>query len=360
MIHIAKPFLGDEEKEAVLSVLSSGMIASGDKVLEFEKAFSSYIGLKECIACSSGTTALELALRALGIGPGDKVLTTSYSFIASTNCIIYVGATPVFTDIDPDSFLMSPENIRKALEKHPDIKAVLVVHLFGQACDMEEVQAIAKEKGLLLIEDCAQSHGALYKGKKSGSFGDASCFSFYPTKNMTTSEGGAVLFKDKEVADKCRMLVNHGMKKRYCHEIIGYNYRMTNIAAAIGLEQLKKLPAFNAKRQKNAAWLSGHISNPFIKLPKINSNCEHVFHQYTVKAQGRGSFIRHLEANGVGYGIFYPMSIPEQGCYKHLGFETNYPVADEIKKQVVSLPTHPMLTDGELETIAQVVNSFFE
>jgi perosamine synthetase len=358
MIHIARPGLGQEEKDAVLAVMDSGMIASGAVVSDFEKAFSTYIGMPCAVACSSGTTALELALRALGIGSGDKVLTTSYSFIASANCAVYVGASPVFTDIDPTSFLMTPAHVRDALEKHPDIKAIIAVHLFGQPCDMEAIMDIAKQRNLLVIEDCAQSHGAMFNGKKAGSFGDAACFSFYPTKNMTTSEGGMVLFKDPEISEKCRLLVSHGMKERYHHEIIGYNYRMTNIAAAIGIEQLKKLLGYNKARQRNAARLNKYIANPLIQTPMISPGCEHVFHQYTIKAQDRPRLAEYLQSKEIGYGIFYPLTIPEQKCYAGMGFETSFPCADTVKEEAISLPVHPALTKEELDRIADAVNSF--
>ncbi len=358
MIPIAKPFLGREEKDAVISVLESGMLAAGSFVTDFENDFSSYIEMPCAVACGSGTAALELALRTHGIQKGDKILTTAYSFIASANCIVYTGATPCFCDIDTASFLMTPAHIRAALEKHSDVKAILAVHLFGQPCDMEAILAIARERGLLVIEDCAQSHGAVWDGRRAGSYGDASCFSFYPTKNMTTAEGGMVLLRDEDTARRCRMLANHGMRERYRHEIIGYNYRMTNIAAAIGAAQLKKLPGFNAARQKNAVYLSAHISNPLITTPAVTRGCEHVFHQYTVKVKDRDRFVRHLEARGIGYGIFYPLTIPEQQCYGGMGFEEDFPGADEVKQQVVSLPVHPSLTDDDLGEIVRAVNEF--
>jgi perosamine synthetase len=178
---------------------------------------------------------------------GDKVLTTAFSFIASTTAIVHAGATPIFADIDEDSFCMTPDSVRKALNEHPDIRAILLVHLFGQACDMEAICEIARECGLFVVEDCAQCHGATFKGKMTGSFGDVACYSFYPTKNMTTSEGGIVLFQNPDLAERCRILCNHGMKVRYYHDMVGYNYRMTNIAAAIGIVQLKKLPNFTTR-----------------------------------------------------------------------------------------------------------------
>ena len=360
MINIAKPLMGEEEKQAVLDVLDSGMIACGSVVSEFEKEFADYLGVEYCTATTSGTTALEVALRALGIGKGDTVITTPFSFIASTNSIVYTGAEPVFADIDPRTFLIDPKEIEKAISEHPEAKALLIVHLFGLSCDMDAILEIVRKHHLLLIEDCAQAHGAEWKGKKAGTFGDAGCFSFYPTKNMTTSEGGAVVTNDPETARKCRLLINHGMEVRYHHDEIGYNYRMTNICGAIGRCQLRKLEKFNAARRKNAAFLSENISNPLVTVPFEPESAKHVYHQYTVKvAEGyRDAFVKHLQDNGIGFGIFYPLSIPEQKCYADRGFKTDWEITDGIKEQVVSLPVHPALTEEDLKEVVRVVNCF--
>jgi len=360
MVSIAKPFLGKEEKAAVMEVLDSGMIASSAVVTAFEKEFSEYIGTKNGIACSSGTVALEVALRSLGIGKGDKVLTTAFSFIASANAIVYVGAVPVFTDISETTFNMTPEIIEEALDKHKDIKAVLVVHLFGQSCNMAAISEITRERGILLIEDCAQSHGAKWGGKLTGSFADASCFSFYPTKNMTTSEGGMVLTDREDVGEKARLLINHGMKVRYYHDFIGYNYRMTNIAAAIGRCQLAKLDGFNELRRKNAEYYDSRLNPDTVIVPYAEEQAYHVYHQYTVKVKNvkRDEMVKHLEKNGIGYGIFYPLSMPEQKCYAGFGFKTDYAITDRVKNMVISLPVHPQLTDADLEAVVSAVNRF--
>ena len=360
MINIAKPLMGQEEKQAVLDVLDSGMIACGSIVSSFEKEFAEYLGIENCIATTSGTTALEVAIRALGIGKGDTVVTTLFSFIASTNAIVYTGATPVFADIDEKTFLIDPAAIERTLSKHPEAKALLVVHLFGQCCDMDAIMEIVKKHGLILIEDCAQAHGAEWNGRKAGTFGNAGCFSFYPTKNMTTSEGGAVVTRDPETARKCRLLINHGMEVRYHHDEIGYNYRMTNICGAIGRCQLRKLDGFNAARREHAAYLSAHISNSLVTVPYAPEQAKHVFHQYTVKvAEGqRDAFVKHLQDNGIGFGIFYPLSIPEQKCYEGMGFKKDWAKTDVVKQQVVSLPVHPALTEEDLAEVVRVVNSF--
>ena len=362
MIPIAKPLIEKEEIEAVKKVMESGMIACGSVTTDFENQFAAYVGCKYGVATTSGTTALEVAFRALGIGEGDLVLTTPFSFIASTNSIIYAGAEPVFADIEDSTFNIDPDAIRKALKDNKKIKALLIVHLFGRPCNMDEVMKIVNDYDLLLIEDCAQAHGAVWNGKKVGSFGHASAFSFYPTKNMTTSEGGIVLMNDKHVADKARLLINHGMEVRYHHDIIGYNYRMTNINASIGLCQLQKLDKFNAARISNARFYAEHINNNKIKLPEMSDSesIVHVFHQYTIKVDAdlRDSFIKHLEENSIGYGIFYPISIPEQKCYNNKFDPSKFTVTDSIKREVVSIPIHPQLTLNDLEFITETINSF--
>ncbi|MGI6152734.1 MAG: DegT/DnrJ/EryC1/StrS family aminotransferase [Christensenellaceae bacterium] len=359
MIPIAKPQMTADEIAAVTDVLTSGMIASGNVVSEFENAFAEYIGVRHGIATTSGTTALEVALRALEIGRGDKVLTTAYSFIASTNSILYTGARPVFADIDPDTFCIDLKAAAQQLEKDREIKAILIVHLFGHPCDMDGVMALAQKYGLKVVEDCAQSHGAMWKNKKTGSFGDVSTFSFYPTKNMTTGEGGMVLANSDTVAERARLLINHGMKVRYTHDIIGYNYRMTNIAAAIGLKQLQKLDGFNDARRKNAAGYGRLIEHPSVIKPTVKQDAHHVYHQYTIRVTDgkRDALIKQLEENDIGYGVFYPKSIPEQPCYKDMGFETAFENTDRVKREVLSLPVHPLISEADVAAVARAINS---
>ncbi|MCP1309713.1 DegT/DnrJ/EryC1/StrS family aminotransferase [Paenibacillus tyrfis] len=360
MINIAKPSIGDEEKQAVQKVLDSGMIANGAVVTEFERKFADYIGAKYGIATNSGTTALEVAIRSLGLGKGDKILTTPFSFIASTNAIVYTGATPVFADIDSNTFNIDPDCIEDKLNEHPDIKALLIVHLFGQPCHMDRIMDIVKKHNLLLIEDCAQAHGALWKDQKVGSFGDASAFSFYPTKNMTTSEGGMVITNSPEVEKKARLLINHGMEIRYYHDVVGYNHRMTNISAAIGICQLSKLDNFNLARNKNAQYYNENIKNEYVLGPLKHESVYHVYHQYTlrIKNNRRADLIKHLEKNEVGFGIFYPISIPEQKCYEDMGFDSKWKFTDQVKNQVLSIPVHPLLTDTEVKKVVEVINDF--
>ncbi len=358
MIPIAKPLIGEEEKNAVASVLSSGTIAQGPKVKDFEEAFAKYIGAKRAVAASNGTTALHLALIASGVGPGDEVITTPFSFIATANSILYCGAKPVFADVNENSFNLDPEKVREKITKKT--KAIMPVHLYGNPCEMREFQKIAHDNSLALVEDACQAHGAEYSGKKAGSFG-AGCFSFYPTKNMTTSEGGMIATNDDAVADKCVMLRQHGSTKRYFHDELGYNYRMTDIAAAIGIEQLKKLESFNSARIATAAYYDSQFKGVRgIETPFVEKGCRHVFHQYTLRVTpdakvSRDEFAEKLGALGVGTGIYYPLPIHLQPLYKKLGYEDCLPVSEKLAKEAISIPVHPAVSTKERETVARAV-----
>ena len=286
MINIAKPVIGEEEKKAVLDVLDSGILSQGSNIKEFEDSFAKYIGAKYATATSSGTTALQTALLAHDIKKSDEVITTPFSFIATANSIIHSGAKPVFVDIEKDTFNINPDLIEEKITDKT--KAMLIVSLFGLTPDMEKICSIAKKHDLILIEDCAQSNGAEFKNKKAGSFGTG-CFSFYPTKNMTTGEGGMLTTNDEKIAETSRMIINHGSKVKYHHEILGYNFRMNSISAAIGIEQLKKLDHLNKKRIENANYLIENLKNTNIILPKIKEGYKHVFHQFAILEIGRAS-----------------------------------------------------------------------
>ena len=361
MIPIAKPLIDEEEKQSVMEVLDSGMIASGDYVRKFEERFASYIGSQYAAATSSGTTALHVALETAGIKEGDKVLTTPFTFIASSNSILYCDGKPIFADVKEDSFNIDPDKIRRELEKDPDIKALIIVHLFGLSCDMDAIMDIVEEYNLTLIEDCAQAHGAEFKGQKVGSFGEVSVFSFYPTKNMTTSEGGIIVSDSKEIIDKARMLIDHGSSKRYDHEVLGYNYRMTNLAGAIGLKQLDKLEDFNNKRIENAEYFTEQLKDiEEIKLPLYSSDKKHVFNLYTIKVEDRDNFASYLEENGIGYGIHYPAPIYKQSLYRNLGYgDLEYPVTEKLCKQVISIPVHHGLSEDDKEKIVKIIRDYF-
>lgn len=352
MIPIAKPFIADEEVHEVVEVLKSGFIAQGPKVAEFEEKFADYIGVEHAVAVSSGTTALHLALLAAGIGPGDEVITTPFSFAATGNSILYVGAKPVFVDIDRETYNIDPKKIEDAITNKT--KAIMPVHLYGQPAEMKPINETAEDNGLIVIEDSAQAHGATYKGKKAGSLGDMGCFSFYPTKNMTTSEGGMVTTDHEEMAEQIRVLRAHGESERYTHVILGYNFRMTDIAAAIGVVQLNRLEMFNEKRIANAEYLTKHIDAiDGLKAPYIANDVKHVFHQYTIRVlkSKRDDLMKSLNNRGIGTGIHYPKPIYEQKLYKDMGYDASCPEAELASLEVLSLPVHPSLDKVDLEKI---------
>lgn len=356
MINIAKPQMGEEEKKAVMEVLDSGMIAQGPRVKAFEEAFAAMCGVKHAIATASGTTALHVAILTAGIGQGDEVITSPFTFIASSNSILYTGARPVFIDIDPVTYNINPELIESAIT--PKTKAILPIHLFGLSCDMDPILTIARKYDLQVIEDACQSHGASYKGKRVGSFGTGT-FSFYPTKNMTSAEGGMITTNDDVIAEKCRVIRQHGMRRRYYHDELGFNFRMTDVHAAIGLEQLKKLEVKNQQRRANASFLSTNLKG--VIIPTIPDGCEHVFHQYTVRVPGarRDPLRTFLQENGVGSEVYYPVPVHKQSFYaRELGYGGSFPEAERAASEVLSLPVHPALSQADLEMIVSKVNEF--
>ena len=361
MIPIAKPLVGEEEKTAIVNVLNSGMLASGPITEEFEKKFAEFIGTKYAISTASGTTALHLGLLALGIKEGDKVIVPVFSFIATANSPLFCGATPIFCDINPQTFNINPDKIEKLITK--ETKAIMPVHLYGQAADMKAILEIAEKHDLKIIGDACQAHGAKYNKKMVGSFGDLECFSFYPTKNITTSEGGMITTNNEEIAEKAISLRNHGREKTkwgYEHGCLGYNYRTTDIASAIGNEQLKKLPMFNKKRQENAKFLNKKLDfiNE-IKIPYVLPTCEHVYHQYTIVCKNRDKIIQTLKKHEIGYGIYYPKPLH---FYAHLKkyAHTDLKYAEETAQKVVSLPVHPALTKNDLNKIIDAIISVYQ
>lgn len=353
MIPIAKPLLKEEEEKAILEVIASGQLVQGSRVREFEERFAEYCGVSFGIATSSGTTALHIALLAHQIGSTDEVITSPFSFIASANCALYVGARPVFVDIEPDYFTIDPAKIEDRITDKT--RAIIPIHLYGQSCDMDEIVKIAQKHNLVIIEDACQAHGATYKGQSVGSFG-TSCFSFYATKNITTVEGGMILTNDPHIAEQARLIRNHGSPKTYEHVLLGYNMRMTDLAAAIGLVQLKKLNEWNSIRRRNAAYLTSNLSKIHgVVTPKIREQSEHVFHQYTIRIADRDNSAQKLREKGVGVGIHYPTPIHKQPLYQTLGYTDALPNAESASKEVLSLPVHPSLSQDDLNTIIEMI-----
>jgi dTDP-4-amino-4,6-dideoxygalactose transaminase len=353
-VDIAAPQLDERESARVSEVVESGRLAAGETVSEFEAAFADFCDTEHAVATSNGTTALHTALHALGIGEGDRVVTTPFSFVASANAIRFCGAEPVFADIDPETYNLDPHAVESVIrEADGEIDAILAVHLYGLPADMDRLGEIAETYDLALIEDAAQAHGARHNGRPVGSIGDVGTFSFYPTKNMTTGEGGAVVTDREDVAERAARFVNHGRDDSYRHVDLGHNYRLTNLAAAIGLVQLEKLPQFNRARRNNAAELTDLLEDTPVIPPVEPVERRHVYHQYTIRTQRREAIREALSAAGVDTGVYYPIPIHEQPAYE--GVDASAPVASRAAEEVLSLPIHPETTEADRRTIARTI-----
>jgi len=393
MIPIAHPIVGKEEEEAALDVLRSGNFVQGRRVAAFEQRFAELCQVREAVAVSSGTAALHLALVAHEVGYGDEVITTPFSFAATANVILLVGATPVFVDIDPLTFNIDPQQVEAAIT--PRTKAILPVHLYGNPCDMQRLQAIAESHNLVIIEDACQAHAASINGRPVGSFGTG-CFSFYATKNMTTGEGGIVTTNDEFIAERVRLLRSHGQEERYVHVALGFNQRMTEFEAALGLVQLEKLERFTEARIVNAAYLTERLGQA-VQTPVVQDGYRHVFHQYTIRVpqpHRRDEWVTKLRERGIATAVHYPCPIHRQPFYQQasdlfriaetkanrlndaristaplagVGAATltqawpaeagtqRLPAAEKAASQVLSLPVHPALSEDDLATIAREV-----
>ncbi len=342
--------MGPEETAAVHRVLESGRLVQGAEVAAFEDEFSALVGGATCVAVNSGTSALHLALLALGIGPGDEVIVPSFTFAATANAVVMAGATPVFADIARTDFCLDPAAVEAAIT--PRTAAVVPVHLYGHMADMSALTEIADRHGLLVLEDAAQAHGARDAGRPAGAWGQAAAFSFYATKNMTTGEGGMVTCRDEAVARRVRLLRNQGMERRYENEIAGLNNRMTDLAAAIGRVQLRHLPAWNDRRREIAARYDAELTG--VATPQRRPGTTHVFHQYTVRVPQRDTVLASLDEAGIDAAVYYPTPthrLPAYASGLHLR-ET-----DRAAAEVVSLPIHPRLSDDEVGRVVDAVNA---
>ncbi|MFC6755510.1 DegT/DnrJ/EryC1/StrS family aminotransferase [Halomicroarcula sp. GCM10025894] len=354
-ISIASPAVGREELHSVADVLGSGRLSGGEAVEAFGAEFATYCDVAHGVPTTNGTTALHAALAALDIGPGDTVVTTPFSFIATANAIRHVGARPVFADIDPATYNIDPDHVA-AVADAEGIEAVLAVHLYGCPAPIDELQAIADRHDAVLVEDCAQAHGATYRGDPVGSFGDAGCFSFYPTKNMTTGEGGMVVTDDDDVAERCRSFIDHGRGPDGGHERVGHNFRMPDLCAAIGRVQLSKLDDFVAARRDHAAQFDDAIADAPIQRPVAPEGCRHAYHQYTVRCDDRAALAAHLEEYGVGSAVYYPRPIHEEPAYQDVTVEL--PVAEQAAEEVLSIPVHPELSTEDVRQITHALTEF--
>ena len=346
-----------EYDRAVIETLESGWYILGERVERFETEFAKFIGSKYCAGVNSGLDALILTVRALGIGPGDEVIVPANTYIATVLGITENGATPVF--VEPDGYYNLDAD--KIEEKITDkTKAIMVVHLYGQAANMGKIKQIADKHGLYLIEDCAQSHGARFNGKMTGTFGDVGCFSFYPTKNLGAfGDAGAIVTDNEEIAERVRMLRNYGSKKKYYNEIEGVNSRLDEIQAALLTVKLSHYDELRIEREKIAQKYLKEITNPRIELPKIREGAEHVWHLFVVRTEKRDELQKYLAENGIGTQIHYPIPPHLSGAYKHLGYkEGDLPITESYANTILSLPIYDGMTDEEAEYVIKVINEY--
>lgn len=365
-LYTAKPYIDNKICNDVLSVLKSGNIVQGTKVNQLEEEFSQFSQVKFCAAVNSGTAALHSALYAIGIYPGDEVITTPFTFVATANSILMVGAIPVFADVDEKTFNIDPEEIEKKITSKT--KAIIPVHLFGQPAEMDKIKDLAKNYNLKIVEDACQAHGAEFKTKRIGGLGDIAAFSLYATKNMMAGEGGLVTSNNEEYIEKVKSYRHHGqsLNEKYNYLSFGYNFRMTDINAVIGINQLEKLEEFNFIRNRNALLYNNALKDiKGIEIPFKSENCNHVYHQYTIKinenqfGHTRDDLIHELNRNDIFPGIFYPKSLHLFSTFKTFGYKENdFPKSENLSRLVLSLPVHPGISEREVQKVIDVINRF--
>lgn len=345
----------DEIDKAVFEVISSGQFILGENVKALEKEIASYCGAQYAIGVASGTDALLLSLLALGIGRGDKVITTPFTFIATAEAVSHTGATPIFIDIDPLTYNIDPFHIEETIDSQT--KAIIPVHLYGQPADMDKIMEIAKRYDLLVVEDCAQATGAEYKGRKVGSFGNAGCLSFFPSKNLGAyGDGGIVLTNNSDTAEKIRMLRTHGSKEKYYHSLLGFNSRLDELQAAILRVKLKYLDQWIAERQHNAEIYNQMLTDLPLVTPHVAKDRIHTYNLYTIRSQERNLFQEKLRENQVSSAIYYPLPLHLQKIYTSLGYRTNsLPESKKASQEVLSLPIYPELRYEDIEYITTIV-----
>ncbi|GHD42547.1 DegT/DnrJ/EryC1/StrS family aminotransferase [Mycetocola manganoxydans] len=352
----AKPIIGDEEREAVDRVLRSGMVAQGPEVAAFEAEFAEVmVQGRASVAVNSGTSGLHLGLLAAGVGAGDEVIVPSFTFAATANSVALTGATPVFVDIEPDQFTLDPVAVEAAITSRT--KAIMPVHLYGHPAHLGELMALAEKYDLDLYEDAAQAHGAELDGKRVGSFGRFGMFSLYPTKNMTSGEGGMVTCDSDEFVRRVKLFRNQGMETQYQNEVVGLNNRMTDIHAAIGRVQLTKVGAWTKTRQENAAFLDANLEG--VTVPPVATGAVHVYHQYTIRVpEDRDGFVTALkEEHQVGSGVYYPVPNHRLPSLTHFAPGLELPETERAAAEVVSLPVHPSLSQDDLQRVVAAVNT---
>lgn len=358
MVDLKTQYLAIKEEidSAVLGVIQSSAFILGPHGKALEQEIAAYHGVRHAIGVASGTDALHLALIAAGVGRGDEVITTPFTFIATAEAVSYVGGVPVFVDIEPDTFNIDPAEVKKKITKKT--RAILPVHLYGHPAEMDLIMEIAREHNLKVIEDCAQSFGAEYKGKKAGSFGDMGCFSFFPSKNLGCyGDGGMIITNDDSIAERLASLRNHGSRIRYYHDEVGFNSRLDDIQAAILRVKLRRIEAYNENRRRNAGIYTGYLKPKGVGTPIERVGCRHVFHQYTIRLKNRDRVKETLDKTGVSSSmIYYPVPLHLQKAYAALGMKQgSLPVAEEAAREVLSLPMYPELTEEQIRTAAEAV-----
>ncbi|WP_435346441.1 DegT/DnrJ/EryC1/StrS family aminotransferase [Haloarchaeobius sp. HRN-SO-5] len=358
MIDLVDPTISKRSRERVDDLLVSGRLADGPEVRTFEDEFAEYCDVEHAVATSNGTTALHTALHATGIGEGDTVLVPPFTFVATANVVRMLGADPVFLDVDRTTYTLDADAVEAYLrETDGEADAVIPVHLFGLPADVSRLRDLGDAYDVTVVEDACQAHGAQVDDRPVGSIGDVGCFSFYPSKNMTTGEGGMLTTDDDDVAARARQFVNHGRDSAgYDHVDVGHNFRLTSIAAAIGREQLRQLPQFNRRRRANAAILTERLDDLPVRTPRTPSDRLHVFNQYTIRVDRRDQLADHLERADVQTGIYYPTPIHQQPAYESVS--GSYPVSERLADEVLSLPVHPGLDDDEVKRVASEIRRF--
>jgi len=360
--------LRTEVLAAIDAVCDSQQFVMGPAVREFEERAAQFLGVNFCVGCASGTDAIFLALAAAGIGPGDEVVTTPFSFFATASSITRIGARPVFADIDPNTYNLDPKSVQSLIEHRVRVKAILPVHLYGQCADMDAFDSVAKQTGMLIVEDAAQAFGATWRGRRAGALGALACFSFYPTKNLSAfGDAGAVTTNNEDFAARVRLLRVHGGERRYYHEEIGWNSRLDSVQAAVLSVKLKYLEKWNRQRQQHAetygtlfrkAGLAG--SDSPVRLPATDPNSSHIYHQYVIRTQRRDELRKFLTDRGIGSEVFYPVPLHRQKCFDYLGYgEGSLPVAEAAAREVLALPMFAELRDHELRTVVDAVAEFY-
>jgi dTDP-4-amino-4,6-dideoxygalactose transaminase len=350
--------LKDKIQEAINRVFEKGQFILGPEVEKFEKEISEYIGCKYSVAVANGSDALTLVLKAWGISSGDEVITSPYTFFASAECASHVGATPVFVDIDPQTYCIDAKKIENAITERT--KAIIPVHIFGQACDMDTIMDIAEKHNLLVLEDACQAIGGKYKGNMLGSIGHAAAFSFFPTKNLGGyGDGGIITTNDKELADKLKILRVHGSNPKYYHSMYGFNSRLDALQAAILRVKLPHLDKWNEARKKNAERYDSLITNPYIKKPYTAPYADTIYHLYIILVENRDGFVDYMYSKGITTGIYYPVPLHLQEVYKGLGYKVgDLPITDNIATRAVAIPMYPELGEKEINYISDIINKW--